>query len=101
MSKHRQALARKARVSNLPAVRAALAERDAAHAEAHRLTVISEQLGTPEAKQAAREAQGTAAAAYDRHIEVWYEAAASLDAETAADAKGAALLGEAEAEAEA
>jgi hypothetical protein len=77
---------RKARVSNLPAVRAALAERDAAHAEAARLTAISDQLGTPEAEQAARQAQHKAAAAYDRHVEAWYEADAALYPETAADA---------------
>jgi hypothetical protein len=79
MKTHRQDRSRKARVSNLPAVQAALAERDAAHAEAVRLTMISEQLGTPEAEKAAREAQGKAAAAYDRHIDVWHEADAAFD----------------------
>ena len=69
--------AREVRISNLPAVQAALAERDAAHVEACRLSMISDQLGTPEAAAAAREAQSRAAAAYDRHIEVWHEAAAA------------------------
>jgi hypothetical protein len=75
--------ARKARISNLPVVRAALAERDAAHAEACRLSMISNQLGTPEAAEAARQAQSRAAAAYDRHIEVWHEAAAAPHPEPA------------------
>jgi hypothetical protein len=85
MKTHRQDQSRKARVSNLPAVQAALADRDAAHAEAVRLSMISDQLGTPEAKQAAREAQHKAAAAYDRHIDIWHEADAALHPETAAD----------------
>ena len=85
MKTGRQDRARKARVSNLPAVQAALVERDAAHAEAVRLSMISDQLGTPEAKQAAWEAQGNAAAAYDRHIAVWHEADAALYPQAAAD----------------
>jgi hypothetical protein len=85
MKPHRQDLSRKARVSNLPEVRVALAARDAAHAEAARLTTISDQLGTPEAKQAAWEAQGNAAAAYDRHIEAWHDADAALYPQAAAD----------------
>jgi hypothetical protein len=85
MKTHRPDPSRKARVSSLPAVQAALADRDAAHAEAVRLTMISDQLGTPEAKQAAREAQDKAAAAYDRHIQAWNEADAALHPETVAD----------------
>ena len=45
MKKHHQDLACKSRVSNLPAVRAALAERDTAYAEAVHRTAVSSQLG--------------------------------------------------------
>jgi hypothetical protein len=87
MKTHHQDRARKAHVSSLPAVQAALADRDAAHAEAVRLSTISNQLRTPEAEQSAREAQDKAAAAYDRHIRVWHEADAALHPETMADAE--------------
>jgi hypothetical protein len=82
--------AREVRISNLPAVQAALAERDAAHAKACRLSMISDQLGTPEADEAAREAQSRAAAAYDRHIEVWHKEAAALHSGTDIELEAAA-----------
>ena len=90
MKTHRPDPSRKARVSSLPAVQAALADRDAAHAEAVRLTMISDQLGTPEAAAAAREAQSRAAAAYDRHIEVWHKEAAALHSGTDIELEAAA-----------